>query len=80
MMVPPQVVNKTARECFLTLPHVRVFVIDGLRNGVSSNGYTGVNEVCLKGGRIVREGLRTTLTDMRLRKNSSSARTRWDVP
>jgi hypothetical protein len=76
-MVPPQLVEKWARECFLTLPRVRVFVIDGIRNGVGSNGYTGVNEVRLRNGRIVREGLRTTLSDMRLRKDARSPRSRW---
>ena len=55
-MVPPQLIEKWVRECFLTLPRVRVFVIDGIRNGVGSNGYTGVNEVKLRNGRIVREG------------------------
>jgi hypothetical protein len=36
-----------------------------------------VNEVRLRNGRIVREGLQTTLSDLRLRKKSKSARTRW---
>ena len=76
-MVPPQLVEKWARECFLTLPRVRVFVIDGIRNGVGSNGYTGVNEVRFRNGRIVREGLRTTLSDLRLRKDARSPRSRW---
>jgi Helicase conserved C-terminal domain len=79
MMVPPQLVEKTSREIHLTLPRVRVFVLDGLRNGVGSNGYTGVNEVRLRNGRIVREGIHTTLTDMRLRKEARSARARWDA-
>jgi hypothetical protein len=30
-MVPPQLVEKWAREAFLTLPRVRVFFVDGLR-------------------------------------------------
>lgn len=77
VMVPPQLVEKTCREAFLTLPRVRVFVIDGLRNGLGSNGYAGVNEVRLRNGRIVREGLRTTLSDLRLRKNYATARARW---
>ncbi len=77
VMMPPALTMKWARECFLTLPEVRVFVIDGIRNGVSSNGYTGVNEVRLRNGRIVREGLHTTLSDIRLRKNARSARARW---
>ena len=76
-MVPPQLVEKWAREAFFTLPHVRVFFIDGLRTPTSSAGHTGVNEVRLRHGRIVREGLRTTLTELRLRKTARSARSRW---
>jgi len=78
-MAPPQLVKKWARECFLTLPRVRVFLIDGVRNGVGSNGHSGVNEVRLRNGRVVREGLRTTLSDLRLRKTAPSARARWDA-
>ncbi|MCP5110525.1 MAG: hypothetical protein GY953_06780, partial [bacterium] len=76
-MAPPHVVMKWARECFLTLPRVRVFLIDGIRNGVGSNGHTGVNELRLRRGAVVREGLHTTLSDLRLRKNHRSARARW---
>jgi hypothetical protein len=79
VMMPPAISLKWMRECLLTLPRVRVFVIDGVRNGVSSNGYTGVNEVRLRNGRVVREGLQTTLSDMRLRKDARSARARWTV-
>ncbi len=78
-MVPPQLVEKWARECFLTLPGVRVFLIDGVRNGVGSNGFTGVNEVRFRNGRIVREGFRTSLSDMRLAKSHRSARARWRI-
>jgi hypothetical protein len=77
-IVPPQLVEKWARECFLTLPGVRVFIIDGLRTPTSPNGHTGVNEVKLRNGRILREGLKTSLTELRLRKAYSSARKRWD--
>jgi hypothetical protein len=76
-MVPPQLVEKWCREAILTLPGIRVFVIDGCRNGVASNGFTGVNEVRLRSGRIIREGLKTTLSDMRLAKRHRSARARW---
>lgn len=76
-MVPPQLVEKWARECFTTLPGIRVFVIDGVRNGTASNGYSGINEVRLRKGRIVREGLKTTLSDLRLAKGHRSARARW---
>ena len=78
-MVPPQLVEKWCRETFLTLPHVRVFIIDGLRTPASSKGHHGVNEVRLRNGRIVREGLKTSLTELRLRKSYSSARKRWDA-
>ena len=79
-MVPPQLVMKWARECFLTIPGVRVFVIDGVRNGVASNGHTGVNEVRFRQGRVDREGLKTTLSDLRLARGHRSARERWSVP
>jgi hypothetical protein len=77
-MVPPQLVEKWAREALLTLPRVRVFFIDGVRNPTSSAAHAGVNEVRLRGGRIVREGLRTTLTELRLRKTYRTARARWE--
>src|SRR6266478_1836634 len=76
-MVPPHLVEKWAREAFLTLPRVRVFLIDDLRNGGDENKSHGVNEVRLRHGRIVREGFRTTLSELRLRKESPSSRRRW---
>jgi superfamily II DNA or RNA helicase len=57
-MVPPHLVEKWAREAFLTLPGVCVFLIDALRNGGDENKAHGVNEVRLRQGRIVREGSR----------------------
>ena len=65
-------------QAFLTLPRVRVFFIDGLRTPTSSVGHAGVNEVRLRHGRIIREGLRTTLTELRMRKASRTPRARWD--
>jgi hypothetical protein len=53
-------VEKWAREAFLTLPGIRVFLIDDLRNGGDENKAHGVNEVRLTQGSIVREGLHTT--------------------
>jgi len=76
-MVPPHLVEKWAREAFLTLPGVRVFVIDDLRNGGDESKHHGVNEVRLRQGRIVREGLSTTLSELRLRGESTSSRKRW---
>src|SRR5260370_24232698 len=60
-MVPPQLVEKWAREAFLTLPRVRVFFIDGLRTPTGSVCHVGVNEATLRNGPIIREGLRTPL-------------------
>src|SRR5580704_13880021 len=76
-MVPPHLVEKWAREAFRTLPGLRVFLIDDLRNGGDENKFHGVNEVRLRHGRIVREGLHTTLSELRLRKDSPSSRKRW---
>jgi superfamily II DNA or RNA helicase len=76
-MVPPHLVEKWAREAFWTLPGIRVFLIDDLRNGGDEHKSHGVNEVRLKQGRIVREGLHTTLSELRLRKQSPSSRKRW---
>jgi len=77
-MVPPQLVEKRCREAILTLPRVRVFIIDGLRTPTNSNSHHGVNEVKLRNKRIVREGLRTSLSELRLCRTSPSARKRWD--
>src|SRR6185437_6842442 len=78
-MVPPHIVEKWAREAFQTIPGIRVFLIDSLRNCGAGNLPQGVNEVRLKRGSIVREGLRTSLSGLRLRKHYSSARKRWQA-
>ena len=77
-MVPPQLVEKWAREALQTLPHVRVFFIDGLREASTPALRAGVNEVRLRHGRVIREGLRTTLTELRLRMTFRNARKRWE--
>ena len=76
-MVPPHLVEKWAREAFLTLPGIRVFVIDDFCNGGDENRAHGVNEVRLRKGGIVREGMHTTLSELRLRRDSPSSRRRW---
>jgi hypothetical protein len=76
-LCPPHLVGKIAREAFLTLPRVRVFFIEGIRDVNGSEAPSGVNEVKLRRGQIVREGLRTTLTDLRLARDGQSARERW---
>jgi hypothetical protein len=76
-MVPPRVVEKWAGEAFLTLPGLPVFLIDDLRNGGDENKSHRVNEVRLRQGCIVRAGLHTTLSELRLRKDSPASRKRW---
>lgn len=65
VMSPPHLVEKWARETFLTLPGVQVFLIDDMRNGGNPREPHGVNEVRLRRGEIVREGLHTSLSEMR---------------
>lgn len=78
VMAPPHLVDKWARESFQTIPGVRVFMIDGLRDA-RPNSPSGINEVKLRHGQVVREGLKTSLTELRLRKNYHSARARWNA-
>jgi len=77
-VVPSHLTLKWLREGLTTIPRLRAFVIDGLRNA-SSTSANGIHEVKLRAGRIVREGFKTTLTDLRLRKKYSSPRARWDA-
>jgi hypothetical protein len=77
-MTPPHLTMKWCREALQTIPRLRVFLIDGLRNA-NSTSPNGVHEVKLRSGRVVREGLKTTLTDLRLRKNCPSARACWNT-
>jgi len=76
-MVPPHLVEKWAREAIQTVPGIRVFMIDDIRNNADPKIPHGVNEVRMLGKRIVRKGLHTTLTDMRLRQGYASAKKRW---
>jgi helicase-like protein len=77
-MVPSHLTPKWLREGLTTIPGLRAFVIDGLRNANSTSA-NGIHEVRLRHGRVVREGFKTTLSDLRLRKNYPSARARWNA-
>ena len=77
-VVPPQLLQKTAREILQTIPGARVYVIDSLRSKRPGQaGPHGVNEFRLRNGRIIRDGVHTTLTEMRLRGKHKSAWDRW---
>jgi hypothetical protein len=77
VMAPGHITLKWCKEAFETITRLRVFLIDGLRDRVRDGAPSGVNEVRLRRGQIVREGLHTSLTDLRLRRNHKSARARW---
>ena len=77
-MVPSHLTPKWLREGLTTIPGLRAFVIDGLRNA-NSTSPNGIHEVKLRHGGVVREGFKTTLPDLRDRKNYSSARARWNA-
>jgi hypothetical protein len=77
-VVPAQILLKTAREILQTIPGAKTYVIDSLRSArPGQSGPQGVNELRLRNGRIVRDGIHTTLTDMRLRGKHKSAWDRW---
>ena len=77
-VVPPQLLQKTAREILQTIPGAKTYVIDSLRSArPGQSGPQGVNELRLRNGRIVRDGVHTTLTDMRLRGKHKSPWERW---
>src|ERR1035438_8876432 len=77
-VVPPQLLQKSAREILQTIPGARTYVIDSLRSlRPGQTGPQGVNQLRLRNGRIVRDGVHTTLTDMRLRGKYKSPWDRW---
>lgn len=76
VMAPPNVTEKWCREILMTVPGARVFLVDSLRTP-SSSGPHGVNEVKYRNGRILREGVHTTLTQMRLAMHCQTAKDRW---
>ncbi len=78
VMAPGHITLKWCKEALETIQGLRVFLIDGLRDRIrDSTAPCGVNEVRLRRGQVVREGLHTSLTDLRLRRNHKSARARW---
>jgi hypothetical protein len=76
-MVPPHLTEKWAREALQTIPGLRVFMVDALRAQSGGEVPRGVNEVRLRQGKISRDGLRTSLTEIRLAKGYRNARERW---
>jgi SNF2 family DNA or RNA helicase len=65
VMCPSHITHKWAREVLVTIPRARAFLIEDLRNGGDPRKAHGVCEVKLRKGRIVYEGMRLSLSDLR---------------
>ena len=65
VMCPSHITHKWARETLLTVPRARAFLIEDMRNGGDPKKAHGVCEVRLRKGRIVYEGMRLSLADLR---------------
>jgi hypothetical protein len=65
VMCPSHITHKWAREVLLTVPRARTFLIEDMRNGGDAQKPHGICEVKLRKGRIVYEGMRLSLADLR---------------
>jgi Type III restriction enzyme, res subunit len=65
VMCPSHIVHKWAREVLLTIPRARTFLIEDMRNGGDPGRPHGVCEVKLQNGKIIYEGKKTSLAEMR---------------
>ena len=64
-MCPPHLPKKWAREVFMTLPNVRVFIVYDMRNNGDVHKPHGMTEVAYVNGKIVHKGLKVTLSELR---------------
>jgi hypothetical protein len=64
-MCPPHLPKKWAREVFMTLPNVRVFIVYDMRNNGDVHKPHGMTEVAYVNGKIVHKGLKITLSELR---------------
>ena len=65
VMCPSHIVHKWAREVLLTIPRARTFLIEDMRNGGDPGRPHGVCEVKLRNGKIIYEGKKLSLAEMR---------------
>ena len=79
VMCPSHITRKWAREVLMTIPRARVFLIEDLRNGGDPIKPHGVCEVKLGSGKIVHEGKRLGLAEMR-RMGRNGWRRHFPVP
>jgi hypothetical protein len=64
-MCPSHITHKWAREALLTVPRARTFLIEDIRNGGDPKKPHGICEVKLRKGKIVYEGMRLSLAELR---------------
>ena len=65
VMCPSHIAKKWAREAIKTIPSVRTFLVEDMRNGGDPNQPHGVCEVRLRKGRIVYEGIQVSMSELR---------------
>jgi hypothetical protein len=65
VMCPSHIAKKWAREAIQTIPSVRTFPVEDMRNGGNPKQPHGVCEVRLRKGRIVYEGIQLSLAELR---------------
>ena len=65
VMCPSHIAKKWAREALRTIPFARTFLVEDMRNGGDPRQPHGVCEVRLRKGRIVYEGTRMSLAELR---------------
>jgi hypothetical protein len=65
VMCPSHLGKKWAREAIQTIPFVRTFLTEDMRNGGDPGQPHGVLEVRLRKGRVVYEGMQLSLAELR---------------
>ena len=65
VMCPSHLGKKWAREAIQTIPFVRTFLVEDMRNGGDSKQPHGVCEVRLRKGKIIYDGLHVSLAELR---------------
>ena len=65
VMCPSHIAKKWAREAIKTIPFVRTFLIEDMRNGGDPKQPHGVCEVRLRKGKVVYEGTQLSLPELR---------------
>jgi hypothetical protein len=65
--VPFAHIQEVGAEAVKAIPHVRTFLIEDMRSGGDPKQLHGLCEVRLKGGRVVYEGMKTSMQEICLR-------------